>query len=283
MTVTNRTVLVLTLVAVGFAAVGGARAQVSSINSVYIHPRVFNDIPGATGTYLDSYPGSVTFGEAGVSAASGYADRDVWYFSNNGGSSAYQIQSGDYFSANFNITLTGGTSGYDLEAGWLFSNPSGNFGGDLQSLVNSAGVVVQFGGPSYYPFSPAAGGYPGAGGSVGNYVNGETYNLGLIYTVDPNTGNNAFEYSVNGQFAASSAGDPYFDLGPGQSVGSAGDFLGGYFQIQNAGTANPNNAGQAIFSNISITSIPEPSSVVLLGLGLVPFLLHRRRASGRLD
>jgi hypothetical protein len=278
MIVTHRIAFVLTLAAVGLAAVGGAQAQVSSINSVYIHPRVFDDIPGATGTYLDGYPGSVTLGEAGVSAASGFADRDVWYFSNNGGTSAYQFQANDYFSAVFSITLTGGTPGYDLEGGWLFSNPSGNFGGDLQSIVNAAGTVAQFGGPSYYPFSPAAGGYPGAGGSVANYVNGQTYTMGLIYTVDPNTGNNAFEYSVNGQFAASSAGDPYFDLGAGQSVGSAGDFLGGYFQIQNAGTANPNNAGQVVFSNIGITSIPEPSTFALLGFGLVPYLLHRRRA-----
>jgi hypothetical protein len=55
--------------------------------------------------------------------------------------------------------------------------------------------------------------------------------MGLNYVLDPNTGNNAFEYSMNGQFAASSPGDPYFDLGLGAGAGSiGGNPLGGYFQ-----------------------------------------------------
>jgi hypothetical protein len=269
--------LLLYSVIIGFAATTGANAQVSSINSAVIVPRVFNDVPGATGTYINTYPGSITLGESGVNSASGFADRDVWYFSNNGGTSPYQFQPGDYFNASMTVTLTGGNTGLDLEAGWLFSDPSGTWGGDLQSLETKAGVVVQFGGPSYYPFSPAAGGYPGAGGSVPNYVNGQTYTFGLSYVKDPNTGNNAFEYSVNGQYAASSPGDLYFDLGPGVSIGAPGDYLGGYFQIQTDALGNPNQAGQAVFGQISITAVPEPSALALLGLGLLPLLFRRRR------
>ncbi|MGH7994163.1 MAG: PEP-CTERM sorting domain-containing protein, partial [Limisphaerales bacterium] len=122
--------------------------------------------------------------------------------------------------------------------------------------AGNAGAVVQFGGPSYYPFSPAAGGYPGVGGSVPNYVNGTTINMTFIYTIDPGTGNNAFEYAVNGQFAASAPGDNYFDLGG--PVGGPGDFLGGYFQI---------------------APTPEPSTFALLGLGVLSMArLLRRRA-----
>jgi hypothetical protein len=274
--------LLQSTVIIGLAAASAAYAQVSSINSAVVVPRVFNDIPAATFTPVNSYPGSISLAEANVSKVGGFANRDVWYFSNNGGASAYQFQNNDYFHASFGLTLTGsGTSGIDLEAGWLFSNSSGGFGGDLQSLVTAAGVVVQFGGPSYYPFSPAAGGYPPAAGSsppggVPNYALGQTYTMGLNYVIDPNTGMNAFQYSVNGVSALSAPGDTYFDLGAGVGAGSiGGNPLGGYFQIQNDPN-NPNNHGTAVFSNIIITAIPEPSTLVLFGLGGLALLLRRR-------
>ena len=261
----------------GLAAATGAYAQISSINSAVGTTHVFNDIPGSTPTVNPNYPASFSLGEAGVSKpVAGGLERDIWRFSNNG-STAYQLQSGDYFNASFSLLLTGsGTAGVGLEAGWLLSNPSGSIGGDLQSLVTAGGVVVQFGGPSYYPFSPAAGGYPGAGGSVPNYVLGQTYTLGLNYVIDPVTGRNAFQYSVNGQYAASSAGNTYFDLGPGVSIGSAGDTLGGYFQIANDPN-NLNNNGTALFQAMTITAVPEPATLSLLGLGILA-LLYRRRS-----
>jgi hypothetical protein len=263
-----------TIIGLCLAAASGAYAQVSSINSAIVVPRVFNDIPSATLTINNSYPALITFNEANVSG-SGFANRDVWYFSNNGGASAYGFQNNDYFNATMSVQLFGGTPGLGLEAGWLFSNPSGSFGGDLQSLVNGGnGVVVQFGGPSYYPFSPAAGGYPGAGGSVPNYVTGQTYIMGLNYVLDPNTGNNAFQYSVNGQFAASSPGNTYFDLGPGVGVGT--NSLGGYFQIQQ-NPADPSYTGSVVFDDITITPVPEPATLALLGLGIVSLLFRRRR------
>jgi len=272
-----------TVIGLAFVAVNATFAQVSSINSAIVVPRVFNDVPSATFTPVNNYASSISFTEQNVSG-SGFANRDVWYFSEDGGASAYQFQNNDYFNASFGVTLTGGSPGKDLEAGWLFSNPSGNFGGDLQSLVTAGGVVVQFGGPSYYPFSPAAGGYPPAAGSsppggVPNYALGQTYTMGMSYVLDPNTGMNAFEYSVNGVSALSAPGNPYFDLGPGQFLGSPGDRLGGYFQIQQDPN-NPSNTGEAVFSNISIEAVPEPSCLALLGTGiltLLPRFLRGRR------
>jgi hypothetical protein len=272
-----------TIIGLCLAVASGAYAQVSSINSAIIS-HTFNDMPGATQTPNNIYPSLISLSEAGVSrVAPGGLNRDVWFFSANGGSSAYQFQNNNYFNASFNLTLAGSSApGIGLEAGWLFSNPSGSIGGDLQSLITVAGVVVQFGGPSYYPFSPAAGGYPPAAGSsppggVPNYTEGQTYTMGLNYVLDPNTGMNAFQYSVNGVFALSSPGNRYFDLGPGAGpTGSPGSTLGGYFQIGND-PSNPSNGGTAIFSAITITAVPEPSALALLSLGILPLLLRRRR------
>jgi hypothetical protein len=260
---TARRLCIAAAIGLTLSVLNSTQAQVSTINSAYIHSELFQPpIPDATfsdiNTFLNPNVGSVSLSEANVTNAggNGYANKDAWYFSADGGTTPYQFQTNDYFSASFSVTVTGGTSGKDIEGGLLFSDPSGTFGGDLGIfIVGYSGVVFQGGGPSYYPFSPAAGGYPGAGGGVPNYVLGETYIVGLNYVRDPNTGNNAFQYSVNGQVAASSPGNTYFDLSPGVGIGSPGDYLGGYLQIQ-TDTNNPSNSGTAVFGNISIIPLP---------------------------
>jgi len=270
----NATIIGLCLAAVSPAIANSGTAVFSNIsitappagnslagtmNGAFLEPHFFNDAPASVGTYNNSYPGSISLSEANVVNAAGTGlERDVWYFSNNGGASPYNFQAGDYFTASFGLTLSGGVAGKDLEGGFIFSNPSGTWGGDDQVVAigqgGNAGAVVQFGGPSYYPFSPAAGGYPGVGGSVPNYVNGTTINMTFIYTIDPGTTKPAFEYAVNGQYAASAPGNPYFDLA--NPVGSVGDYLGGYFQI---------------------APTPEPSTLALLGVGFGSLLLRRCR------
>jgi hypothetical protein len=262
-----------TIIGLCLAAASGAYAQVGSINSAVIIP-TWNDIPGATRSPINSYPGSVTLAESGVSQVGGYANRDTWMFSNNG-STAYAFQNNDYFNASFNVTLTGSSTAPDLEAGWLFNNPSGSIGGDLQLIVKNNGEIVQFGGPSFHGFSA------NDGGPLPNYVLGNTITLGLNYVLDPNTGMNAFQYSANGLYAESSPGNTYYDLGLGAGpTGSPGSTLGGYIQIQND-PANPNNYGTAVFGTISIApvAVPEPSTFALLSMGIVALgaVVSRRR------
>jgi hypothetical protein len=228
------------LIGLCLGLVGSAYAQVRSINSVVVLPRLFNDIPGATGTYINRYPGFISFSEAGVSQTSGgFADRDVWYFSNDGGASPYPFQNNDYFSASFSVILTDTADSPRKEAGFVFSDLNGTFpGGDLQFIVDSDGhEVVQFGGFSFFAFAPAL---------VPPYFTGTTIRMGMKY-FQTEEGNNAFQFSANGVFS------PVFELPPGFGIGN-GNLLGGYFQIVNDPTA-PDNGGRAVFRGISIHSV----------------------------
>jgi len=248
---------------IGLAATSGLYGQVSSINSAVVQPRVFNDVPGATLTVVTNYPSSISFNEQGVSAASGFANRDVWQFSSTSGVSAYQFQNNDYFSVLMTLTLTASPLLPRKEAGFLFTTASH---GDIQFIVNTDGhEVVQFGGIGFYSFNNSNGIL---------YNSGDTIRLGMTYFLDGN-GKNALVFSANG---VSSPVEEFTT--PGDGIGN-NSTLGGYFQIVND-SANAANAGSALFQNISISGVvPEPSTFALFSLGIVPLgLLLRRRCRG---
>jgi hypothetical protein len=244
------------LAAVALAVTSTTFAQ---INGVRVSPREYNDVPTALGLY--SYgvgsPSWVGFTEQNVSAPTGFANRDVWRFSADGGASAATIHD-QYFTSSFDLTLTGSPISPRKEAGFLLQ--SANIG-DVQFIVNTDGhEVVQFGGSSFFAFPST-------------YNSGQTIHMGLSYTIDPVTHNNALLLSANG------VSSPYLDLGPGHGNGSPnlGDFtLGGYFQIVNDPN-NPANSGSALFNNIQITLVPEPSTLALFGLGSFGLVLRRRK------
>jgi hypothetical protein len=243
------------------AVSGGAYAQVSSINSAFVNTRAFNDIPSATFSGVTNYPTSISFSESGVSAASGFANRDQWQFSNNGGSSGYLFQNGDYFHVSLDLTLTGSPITPRKEAGFLFNTVNH---GDLQFIVNTDGhEIVQFGGIGFFSFT--AGPTP----LLPAYNSGTKVTLGMTYFLDGN-GRNALIFTANG------VDSPVQEFGVGDGIGN-GSTLGGYFQIVND-SANPSNAGSALFENISITAVPEPSVFALLGLGIISLCLRRRQA-----
>jgi len=242
---------------VGLAAASGAYAQVSTINSAILTPRVWNDVPGATFDAVNAYPGFVVFNESGVSQATGFANRDLWQFSNNGGTSAYQFQNADYFQASFNLTLTGTPITPRKEAGFLFSTPNV---GDIQFIVNTDGhEVVQFGGISFYSFNASSG---------ITYNSGQAINLSMAYFM-AGSGNNALQFWANG------VSSPVFEFAPGAGIGN-GSTLGGYLQIVND-PANLSNSGATLFQGISISAVPEPSVLSLLGLGIGALVFRRRR------
>jgi hypothetical protein len=245
----------------GLLAVTGANAQISTINSGVITPRVFNDMPGATGNYVNSYPSSITMGESGAfRATSGGLNRDYWAFSNTG-SSPYILGAGDAgtgFTLSFNLTLGPDTGSVDSEGGFIIPNGmtgsygqgNGSFpGGDLQFIAKSSQdhFIGFFGGPGFW-------------NSGLTYVANTTIGMKISYFQSGSVGNMQFTV-IDG---ASTAVSP-IEQWNGSLVG---DILGGYFQIGNPGTA-PGASGQSVFSSIVIT-VPEPSTLVLLGLGVLP-------------
>jgi hypothetical protein len=240
--------------ALAFFVVTSMQAQVSSIDSAVLQPRVFNDIQGATITSVNNYPSAVSFSESGVSAATGFANRDVWRLSNDG-ATPFLFGNTDYFHISVNLTLTGTPITPRKEAGLLLSSTGS---GDIQLIVNTdAHEVVQFGGISFHSFG-------GAGGLT--YNSGDTITLGMRYFLN-DTGNNALMFSANG------VNSPVFEFAAGAGIG-AGSTLGGYFQIAND-SANAANAGSASFANIVV--VPEPSVMALFGLGAVALLLRWRK------
>jgi hypothetical protein len=238
---------------IGLVSATGVYAQVSSINSAQIIPRAWNDIPGATLVTVANYPTLISFSESGVSQAGGFANRDRWNFSSDGGTSAYAFANNDFFQATMTVTLTGTPSTPRKEAGFLLST----IGGDGQFIVNTdANEIVAFGGPLPFFAFPAT------------YNSGDVITLGINYFLDSNTGLRSIVYSADG---VNSPILPLTNLEQGIIDGSN---LGGYFQIVNDPN-NPNNSGSAAFANISI--VPEPGTFTLVGMGLCGLLAIRRK------
>jgi hypothetical protein len=232
----------------------GAYAQINTINSVIVTPRVYNDVPGATLSTFNNYPSFILFAEQNVSAATGYANRDVWHFSNDGGATAYAFQNNSYFQASMSLTLTGDpTSTLRKEAGFVFNNPL-NDGGEF-ILDTDAHEIVAFGG--FLPFYA----FPST------FHSGNTVTMGITYE---NVGGvNSIMYSANG------VNSPWLPLSNTELGVINNTTIGGYFQIQQDPNV-PSNSGSALFQNISISAIPEPATTALLGLGMLA-LLYRRR------
>lgn len=265
MTPIHRNSRVWILVALGLAAASAARAQISSINSAVITPRVYNDIPTAVGTYINNYPSTIALVETNVwtTTPGAYADRDVWNFSNNG-TSPYVLGANDFFSVSMTLNVSGSTT-VDNEAGFIIQNLNGNFpGGDMQFIADpNSHFLGFFGGPGFW-------------NSGISYTAGTTVTLGMMYFFDAANNADAMQFWVN-----AGSGNIYSpiedDINNGTPENLAGDTFGGYYQIQTGGTNAPGSMGSGVFQNIQFGTVPEPSVLALVGLGILPLVWRLRR------
>lgn len=257
----DRCISRILLIGLAMLAASGAFAQVSSINSAVVQPRVFNDDPTSDFNFVNNYPASILLNDQSVDRngdPGGFANRHVWNFSSDG-TTAHRFQNNDYFEAFMDVTLNADPIAPRKEAGFLLDT----IGGQGQFIVNTdAHEVVAFGGPLPFFAFPAT------------FDAGETIRLGITYFQDTD-GLRKIIYHADGM---SSPAQAFGNLEQGIINNST---LGGYLQVvidQNT----PANFGTGIYENISITGIPavvpEPSALLTIGLGLaLPGLLLRRR------
>lgn len=258
MTSMDRNTRIVTLIGLCLAVANGAWAQISSINSVVITPRFFNNFPTATSNIVNNYPSSITMAESGAGNTNmppNGLNRDLWQFSS--GPNLYTLNANDFFSVSMTVDVTGTTT-VDNEAGFIVQNTSGNFpGGDLQFIADpTSHFLGMFGGTGFW-------------NSGLSYTAGETVTMGMNYFYDTVNSQDAFQFWVNA--GSGNIYSPVQESWNGAG-GVAGDNFGGYYQIGNGGPSGA--SGQGVFGDI--TFIPEPSVVALLGMS-IPLLAWRLR------
>jgi hypothetical protein len=242
-------------------AASGAFAQVSSINSAVVQPRVFNDDPTSNFNSVNNYPTNILLDDQAVDGDGvdpEFANRHTWSLSNNG-TTPYRFQNNDYFEMFMDVTLTADPIAPRKEAGFLLDT----IGGQGQFIVNTDGhEVVAFGGPLPFYAFPAT------------FDSGETVRLGITYFQD-------FDGLRKIIYHADGVSSPALTFGNLEQGIISNSTLGGYLQVV-IDRNTPTNFGTANFANIELASIaavvPEPSALLTLGLGAVlPALLLRRR------
>ncbi len=224
---------------IGLLGANAAFAQISTINSATYTPRQFNDVPAATLTVVSNYPTLISFEEQNVSKPTGFANRDSWHFSNDGGTNPFLFGNTDEFTITMDVTLTGSPISPRKEAGFVFNNPL-NDGGEF--IVNTDGhEFVAFGGfLPFYSFS--------ANNSALRFNSGDTVTMGLTVFKDSN-GKNAIIYFAEKGTACMVS--PVLEFSNTELGVINGTSIGGYLQIVNSPTI-PTNSGTAVFQNIKI-------------------------------
>jgi len=172
-------------------------------NSAYTKTRVYNDCPTSNVTVTNDYPNSICIQDANIDCF-GFANRHIWRFSEDGGTTAVEFNNNAEFSYSADVTLSGtgvGEAGLEISP-WYSHDVGGTF-----NVRTPDGEIAVFGHRlPFYSFTASHG---------ISYVGGQTINLGIAY--DPNS-NSALDpatitYNVTWQGVDYTSGPIAFDQG----------------------------------------------------------------------
>jgi len=228
-----------------FGAVSATHAQISTIDSVVvttnITPPGYDGLSDQVLTEVLNYPSVISFvvTKAGSTNTISSAVQECWQFATNGGSGAYHFQSNDSFTITMTVTLTGDPILPRKEAGFAVNDVAGGIEDGQYILDLDQHEVVAFGFPNIFYATPVN----------KFYQSGEPINMGITVFTD-SSGQQEIIFMADG-----------FSSPPEKVIPTlTGYTLGGYFQIQGAGTG-PTNMGSATFDNITLTPLPTDLGV----------------------
>ena len=262
--------LVCLLVLVGFGLAVASAAASPNVTSAVLHPRVWDDFPGSTLTWGNTYArnapnneayiggdGSIFFNDVN-NAESGWANRHMWRYSENTFNDAV-FNNGDAFDISADVTITGPANteaALEIAPWW-----SPDVGGGL-TVITWNGEIAAFGGRMpFYSFTVEQG---------LTYTKDETIGLGIQYLPRSLTEEDPglIKYNVTQGGTDYTSGWIPFDFGGGEGYGAYGILddarVGGYCLPQL--NAEPDDWSKTEWDNIRYYPVPEPTSLVLFGL-----------------
>ena len=236
-------------IALGVMTAAVSSAQLSTINSTQAVPRFWNDIPTSNLTFTNVWPGVVIDDQNVSRKEGGYANRNAWFLSNDGGVNPYLFNTSFTYGFKVKLDVVGGEN---KEAGVMLLNDLNFDHIFLIKTANNGEVEAFAGGFPFYSCTSQWG---------DQYVPGTTVDMSITYFLDPVDNVNKVIYRFNNHFSGALpwANNEGF-MGPDTKVG-------GYLQVVNDPN-NPNNAGKAAFSDIYVCDANKAlTSAVVVKLG----------------